>query len=125
MSAPKPKLTRSSENPDVDFSPFDPGDWAGSGHLPITSEIIGAIKHTISKQVSSKAASEKVANILVEHWTKRNVYTKDQNTQKCYQDPGDQVSGVSLDKENLPEGQAKSGQPRKVSEVQDRQRYSV
>ena len=79
MSAPKPKLTRSSENPDVDFPPFDPGDWAGSGHLPITSEIIGAIKHTVSNKVSWKAASEIVANILVVHWTKRNVYTKTPN----------------------------------------------
>ena len=31
--------TRSSENPDVDYPPFDPGEWSGSGHLPIWSEV--------------------------------------------------------------------------------------
>ena len=70
------RSTRSAEDPDVDFPPFDPGSWAGSGHLPITSEVIGAIRSTVSKKVSSNAASEKIGKLLIDHWTRRNVYTK-------------------------------------------------
>ena len=75
--------TRSSENPDVDYPPFDPGEWSGSGHLPIWSEVIGAVRFMVNKRVSSKVASQNVAHILDEHWTKRNVYTKTtQNVEK-------------------------------------------
>ena len=70
------RSTRACENPDVDYPLFDPGEWRGSGHLPISSEIIGAIRFTVSKQVSSKEAFVKVTNILIDHWTNRNVYTK-------------------------------------------------
>ena len=75
--------TRSSENPDVDYPPFDPGVWGGSGHLTISSEVIGALRFMVNKKVSSKAGSQNAAKILVEHWTKRNVYTKTtQNVEK-------------------------------------------
>ena len=45
------RSTRACENPDVDYPSFDPGEWRGSGHLPISSEIIGAIRFPVSKQV--------------------------------------------------------------------------
>ena len=67
MASFRPK--RSSENPDVDNPPFDPGEWGGSGHLPIWSEVIGAVRFMVNKKVSSKAASHNVAKVLVEHWT--------------------------------------------------------
>ena len=57
--------TRSSENPDVDCPPFDPGEWGESGHLTIWSEIIGAVRFMVNKKVSSKVASQNVSNILV------------------------------------------------------------
>ena len=77
------RATRSSDNPDVDYPPFDPGEWRGSGHLPIWAEAIGAVRFMVNKKVSAKEATQKVATILVDHWTKRNVYTKTpQNVQK-------------------------------------------
>ena len=74
--------TRSVENPDVDYPLFDFGEWTGSGHLPTSSEVIGAIRFTVSNKVSSKDASEMVAKILVDHWTNRN----DQSCQECPQE---------------------------------------
>ena len=68
--------TRTSEDPDVDYPVFDPGQWAHSGHLPTTSEVIGAIRYTVSNKVSGKDAAKYVAAILIDHWTNRNVYTK-------------------------------------------------
>ena len=68
--------TRSAEDPDVDFPVFDPGEWSKSGHLPITSEVIGAIRHTTGIKVSAKQACYKVAQMLINHWSIRNVYTK-------------------------------------------------
>ena len=68
--------TRSNEDPDVDYPVFDPREWGGSGHLPICSEVIGAIRHTVNPVhpfVSSKEASDFVARVLVDHWNKRNV----------------------------------------------------
>ena len=77
------RVTRSSDNPDVDYPPFDPGEWRGSGHLPIWAEAIGAVRFLVNKKVSAKEATMNIAKILVDHWTQRNVYTKTpQNVQK-------------------------------------------
>ena len=69
------RSTRSCEDPDVDFPLFDPLTWAGSGHLPIKSEVIGAMRNTVNKKVSSKQASWNIAGIIEKHWIQRNVYT--------------------------------------------------
>ena len=75
MSSSK-RVTRSCECPDVDFPPFDPINWKGSGHLPNLKEVIGAIRFSVSTRVSSSTAADIVAKILVNHWIQRNVYTK-------------------------------------------------
>ena len=68
--------TRSTEDPDVDYPVFDPGEWAGSGHLPTSAEVIGAIRHSVSKKVPTKRASDSIAEVLMEHWKTRNIYTR-------------------------------------------------
>ena len=96
--------TRFCENPEVDYPPFYPGQWGRSGHLPISSEIIGAIRFTVSNSVSGKDASLKIAQILIDHWTKRNVYTKTFHRVWPY-------------KENLPERKTKQSQFREIHQV--------
>ena len=75
-SAAPVKKTRSSANPDVDFPVNDPGDWTNSGHLPTFCEVIGAVRHTVSKKVSAAEATKLVTNTLMKEWTERNIYPK-------------------------------------------------
>ena len=69
------KRTRSQKNIDVDFPVFDTEQWKAMCHLLIT-EVIGAMRGKVTKSVSAKLAAKEIAQILQEHWHKRNVYTK-------------------------------------------------
>ena len=70
------KRTRSQENIDVDFPVFDVEQWKGMYHLPLITEVIGAMRGKVTKSVAAKLAAKEIAQILQEHWRKRNVYTK-------------------------------------------------
>ena len=70
------KRTRSQENIDVDFPVFDVEQWKGMCHLPLITEVIGAMRGKLTKSIYAKLAAKEIAQILQEHWHKRNVYTK-------------------------------------------------
>ena len=70
------RKTRSQENPDVDCPVFDIKQWKGMGHLPLITEVIGAIRGKVTKNCSAKLAAKEITEILQEHWHSRNVYTK-------------------------------------------------
>ena len=68
--------TRSTPKPDVDFPRVNPDIWIRFGHLPNVSEDIGAVKYKRDRNNLVNFVCRKVAQLLIDHWTKRHIYTK-------------------------------------------------
>ena len=67
---PRPKRTRSTPDPDIDFPSKDVASWNSSGHLPSFLEVIGAVKYLVDQNSSlgpyRTMSSEKYAFIISE-----------------------------------------------------------